>query len=224
MYCTIDDVRELGVPAGTTDADVLARIATARGLIDRYTGALWEPTEVTVVGRAGRDGTVLLPYQVRSVTAVTPVGSSSAIAPSGYLVLSSSLPGQIDAVVIGVRGSDMLVAGAEPYRGGWGSLLGGLATGGQVAVEGVFGTEETPLVVQQACATLAAWLLNDGSLVPPGPGVPGAGSGIATDDEGNVVSITVNAPGGSVAPSRTTGLESVDAALVGLRREHVGIN
>lgn len=202
-YCTIAQARAAG--ATGTDEEVTAAIATARRLIDRYTGSVWEPTEATVVARVAADGTALLPWPVRTITSVTPVGSPTAIAAAGYTVLSSLVPGQVDAVVLGsLSVADPLVVGAEPWRGGWANLLGSTMRTGQVTVAGMFGPDSVPPEVQDAAAQLAAWRRSGGTFT--------ARTEPDTDDEGNAVSITVDTTR-PVPLSRTTGVGEVDALL-----------
>lgn len=218
MYCTVADVREVGVPDGTTDEQITVAIGRARELIDRYTGGVWAPTTIVVVARLQADGTALLPFRVRTVSSVVPVGSATAMPSGSYLVLSSEVHGQIDAVVFSAGGSNMLVAGAEPWNGGYAGLLGRAMSTPRLTVTGEFGTDAPPLEVAQGAAVLAAWLLEGGSLV----GNPGAGSA-EMDDEGNTVSITVDSTKG-VPLSSTTGLAAVDAALAHLVRTSVMIS
>jgi hypothetical protein len=162
-----------------------------------------------VVGRVAPDGTVLLPRIVRSISRVTAVGATTPLATSVWRALSSRTPGQVDAVIIGGWGvGDPLIAGAEPWNGGWSNLLGGLATG-QVEVVGSFGWDEPPVEVQAAAAMLAA-SITAGSL-------PISGStGPDTDDEGNVVKVTVGVTAGITGGVRTTGNAEADAMLAGL--------
>lgn len=204
MYCTIEQARAAG--ATGSDEFVASCIVDARELIDQYTGDMFEPTVATIVARVAPDGTAQLPVQVRSVSAVRVVGATVALPESGYLVLSSSVRGQIDAVVLGGGGrSDILVVGAEPWNGGYSGLVDGRT--GQVAVTGLYGHETPPVRVRDCAAVLAASRSTGAtSMSVPGPavGVPD------TDDEGNAVSITVDAE----APrARTTGNAAVDVAL-----------
>lgn len=204
-YCTIQQARDQG--ATGTDAEVLADIAEARLRIDRYTGDTFAPTRMVVVSRVRNDGTALMPRIVRSVEYVQPVGGTP-LASSAWRALSSRTPGQVDAVVVGGMGyGDPLIVGAEPWRGGWQNLLGNLATG-QVQVGGIFGWDAPPPEVIAACAVLAAQI-STGAL----PGV--GGTGLDTDDEGNVVTITQTATASPTA-SRTTGNAEADAQLAPL--------
>lgn len=206
LYCTVAQARAAG--ATGTDAEVTDAIRAARRRIDRHTGDTFAPTTMEVVGRVSADGTVLLPRIVRSVDRVTPVGRTAPLGVGTWRALSSRTPGQVDAVLIGGAGvGDPLIAGAEPWNGGWANLLGGLATG-QVEVVGSFGWDEPPVEVAAAAAMLAA-SIRAGELpitTPTGPD---------TDDEGNVVKVTV----GATAPTtsgRTTGHEGADALLAAL--------
>jgi hypothetical protein len=209
LYCTVADAREHG--AQGDDAAIEDAILTAGDLIDRYTGRVWAPVEAVVVARVAPDGTAYLPWQVESVTEVRVLGAPTPLALSAFAVTSSKVYGGVDAVRLGgASWADPLVVGAEPWAGGWSNLL---RDAERVQVTGTFGPDHTPRVVRDACAALAAWLTTGGSLVPPSPSTPG-GNPVDTDDEGNVLSITVDATQG-IPRTPTTGLEAVDAALVG---------
>lgn len=208
LYCTIAQARAAG--ATGTDSEVTAAILAARRRIDRHTGDTFAPTRMEVVGRVAPDGTVLLPRIVRSIDRVTPVGRATPLAAAVWRALSSRTPGQVDAVVIGGVGyGDPLIAGAEPWNGGWANLLGGVSTG-QVEVVGSFGWDEPPVEVQTAAAILATQI-RSGVLPLTTP------TGLDTDDEGNVVRVTAATPT-PAAGERTTGNAAADAALAGLHR------
>jgi len=207
LYCTVELARERG--AKGDDAAVEAAIVAAGDLIDRYTGRVWAPVDAVVIARVSPDGTAFLPWQVDAVTEVRSLGSPTPLSLSAFAVTSSKVYGGVDAVHLGGGGwADPLIAGAEPWSGGWANLLRGVE---RVQVTGTFGPDETPLVVRDAAAALAVWLTDGGSLVPPSPSTPG-GNPVDTDDEGNVLSITVDATQG-VTRAPTTGLGAVDAAL-----------
>ncbi|MNW51936.1 hypothetical protein D3C74_294350 [compost metagenome] len=143
---------------------------------------------------------------------------------SAYLVTSSHTPGQVDAIAFGARGSvaDALIVGAEPWNGGYAGLVGRLFTGPltayqqhQVKVTGTFGSSSTPWAVRQASLALTVWITGLAAAgLPPTPGVlPG---GAAVDDEGNTVSIHLDASPPATIP--TTGLPTVDQLLAGFIR------
>ena len=207
LYCTVELARERG--AEGDDAAVEAAIVAAGDLIDRYTGRVWSPVDAVVVARVAADGTAFLPWQVDAVTEVRVLGAPSPLALSAFAVTSSKVYGGVDAVHLGGGGwADPLIAGAEPWSGGWSNLLRGVE---RVQVTGTFGPDATPTIIRDAAAALAVWLTTGGSLVPPSPSTPG-GNPVDTDDEGNVLSITVDATQG-VPRTPTTGLDTVDAAL-----------
>lgn len=212
MYCTVAEARAAG--ATGTDGEVEAAIGTARVLIDRYTGSVWEPTPALVVAIVAPDGSALLPWPVRAIESVTVVGSPVALPDGAWRALSSLTRGQVDAVLVGAgRAADILVVGAEPWRGGYAALLSGALGGtGQVEVLGTFGPDHPPVEVRDAAAALAAWRQKGGTLLPV--------TGPDTDDEGNVVSVTVNMAAAPVR-SRTTGLPGADALLAPLIRSAV---
>lgn len=209
-YCSIEQARDAG--ATGTDAEVLEAIAAGRRRIDRFTGDTFAPTRMVVVGVARNDGTVLMPRVVRSVEYVRPVGGGK-LAPGSWRALSSLTPGQVDAVILGGPGyADPLIVGAEPWRGGWRGFVGNLLTG-QLEVGGIFGWDEPPPEVVTANAYLAAQVTS-GSL-------PGGGTlGPDTDDEGNVVKVTVST-GAPTPQQRTTGSADADGQLAGLVRRYV---
>ncbi|PWI08331.1 hypothetical protein DIZ27_23110 [Streptomyces sp. NWU339] len=215
-YCSIEAARDAGVTGD--DAVVAAWITAAQEGIERYTQQCFEPTDLVVVADVGADGLVILPRRVRSVTAVMPVlepDDGTSIPDAAYRFTSSRVLGQIDAVHLAWGGYDDLVAGAESYNGGW---LGLWERWGaeQVKVVGEFGYDEVPLLVQQACAMLAADL--QAKATPPDADAAEDAS-LQVDDEGNNVAIedgTDDGPSeGVVSPSSSTGSTQVDALLVG---------
>jgi len=200
-YCTLAEARAAG--ATGSDVEVQAWIDAARLVVDRYTGAYFEPTAGTIVATVGWDGVALLHKRVITVATVTPVGGSAPLPSTAYLVLSSSMPGQVDAVVLGGQGSyDALILGAEPWSGGFG--IPGLVTG-QVAVAGTFGWTTVPAEVRSACSLIAAQL----SQAAVGSATP---SGLTVDDEGNSMVITTSDERPASA-MRTTGSAAADALL-----------
>ena len=213
LYATVAQARAAG--ATGSDAEVTAALQAARRRIDRFTGDTFTPTAMELVARVSTDGTALLPRTVRRVDTVTMVGSSTPMAGTAYRVLSSRTPGQVDAVLVGGVGyGDPLIAGAEPWNGGWANLLGSYGTG-QVEVVGSFGWDEPPLEVVTAAAQLAA-VVTAGTLPVSGTVGPD------TDDEGNVVKVTSPVPGTSpVKGARTTGDAAADALLAALVRNPV---
>ena len=211
-YCTVQQARDAG--ATGTDTEVGAAIDAAREPIDRYTADCFAPTPMTLVAVVQPDGTCLLPRRVRQITRVQPVGSPQPLATTAYTVLSSRMPGQIDAVVIGGYGvsGDPLIAGAEPWNGGWANLIGRFSTG-QLEVTGSFGWDAPPLPVQAAAAKLAAKIttgtLDTGTVGPD------------TDEEGNTIVVTTSGPPPQPRPARSTGDVEADALLFGLRNDAV---
>jgi hypothetical protein len=213
-YCSIEAARNAGVTGD--DAVVAAWITAAQEAIERYTQQCFEPTDLVVVADVGADGLVTLPRRVRTVTAVMPVlepDDGVSLPPASYRVTSSAVLGQVDAVHLAWGGYDDLVVGAESYNGGW---LGLWERWGaeQVKVIGSFGYDTVPLLVQQACALLAAHLQAEAS--PTDPDAPDGG--LDVDDEGNNVAIEdadEEVASGVVSPSASTGSTQVDALLSG---------
>ncbi|MFD8251909.1 hypothetical protein [Streptomyces werraensis] len=212
-YCSIAQAQEAGCTG--SDAEVTAWIAAAQEAIERYTQQVFEPTSLVVVADVAPDGLVILPRRVRSVTAVMPVleaDDGPSLPASGYRVTSAAVLGQVDAVHLAWGGYDDLVAGAESYNGGWSGLLARWGAD-QVKVVGEFGYDEPPLLVQQACALLAAHLQAQAA---PSDADAAQDPALQVDDEGNNVAIEddTDAPSGVVAPSASTGSTQVDALLV----------
>lgn len=218
-YCTIAQARSAG--ATGTDVQVTAAIASASDEVDRFTRDVFSPMDMTLVATVAADGTALLPRRVRSVSRVSVVGSKTVVPSSGFLVLSSAIPGQVDALVFGGQGwADPLIAGAEPWAGGYRNLLGSaLLSTGQVQVTGSFGWDEPPAKVVAATALLAASFANSGA-VALDPDTPAA---VPTDvdEEGNVVTITGGAGSVEVPAGRTTGYAAVDQMLMEFCRDRV---
>ncbi|MBL1107355.1 hypothetical protein JK361_22575 [Streptomyces sp. 5-8] len=214
-YCSLDAARDAGCTG--TDAEVAAWIAAARERIDAYTQQVFEPTDLVVVADVGADGLVILPRRVRQITAVMPVlqaDDGPSIPSSAWRVTSSDVLGQVDAVHLAWGGYDDLVVGAESYNGGW---LGLWERWGaeQVKVVGVFGYASAPLLVQQACALLAAHLQ---AQAQPSDADVAQDPTLTVDDEGNNVAIEDTegaSPETHVSPSASTGSTQVDALLAG---------
>ncbi|MFF9643678.1 hypothetical protein [Kitasatospora aureofaciens] len=187
MYCTVEQARAQG--ATGTDAEVTAWILAAQDAVDRFTQQWWEPRTADVVADLPQDGLVLLPRRVRSVSAIVPyplpvVAPEIQLAATAYVVRSSATVGDIDAVQIGFGGYDVLVAGAEPWSGGWWGLMR-YYNAQQVKVSGSFGWDAPPPIVAQATALVAAALEAKAS---PG-GDPMNQGGLDVDDEGNNVRV-----------------------------------
>ncbi|MFJ9754968.1 hypothetical protein [Streptomyces sp. NPDC101149] len=214
-YCTVEAARKAGVTGA--DAVVAAWITAAQEQIERYTQQLFEPTDRVVVADVGVDGLVILPRRVRQITAVMPVleaDDGPSIPSSAWRVTSSDVLGQVDAVHLAWGGWDDLVVGAESYNGGW---LGLWERWGaeQVKVAGTFGYAEVPLLVQQACALLAADMQ---AKAAPSDADAEQDSSLQVDDEGNNVAIedSDDAPSSEpVSAASSTGSTQVDALLSG---------
>lgn len=215
MYCTIEQARQAG--AVGSDPAVAEAIVDARELIDRFTGDVFEPTTIAVTARVAPDGTAHLPLTVRTVSSVRAVGAGVDLPGTGYLVLSSMIRGQIDAVILGgASQSDILVLGAEPWAGGYSNLLGHAPA--QIVVTGLFGRDAPPVAVRDCAAVLAAArTLGKLSVVNAG-----RGTGVPdTDDEGNAVSITVST---DTPLASSTGLPEVDTALGPFVRQTIEVS
>jgi hypothetical protein len=209
-YATLAQARAAG--ATGTDAEVLAALDEARRRIDRYCGDVFAPTRMELVTNVRADGTALLRRRVRSVDSVRIVGGGS-IATGAYVVTSSRTPGQVDAVLFGRNGAlggDPLIAGAEPWNGGWANLIGNTLSG-QIEVVGSFGWDAPPPEVVNAAAQLAATITTGAS----------GYAGPDTDDDGNVVRVTVS---DETVRGVTTGSRGVDSQLAHLRDDVVRLS
>jgi len=216
VYATVAQAKAQG--AQGTDAEITTAILAAERRIDRYTGERWAPTDMALVAAVSGDRvTALLHRRVNTVSAVRVVGASTDLPTTAYRVLSSAVQGQQDAIVLGGQGlGDALIAGAEPWAGGWASFLDRqVGATGQVQVTGVFGHTDPPPEIELGAAILAAHLttLGTGSqATEPAPD---------TDDEGNAVSITVTPQPALQRLTRTTGYGAVDSLLWPLVRQRV---
>lgn len=199
-YCTVDQARAEG--AQGSDLQVLDAILAAGRRVDRYTGETWAPQAMTLYARVGADGVALLPRRVVSVASVTLAGASQPLPVTAYRVTSSNDLGGLDAVALGTGWADPLIAGAEPWAGGWDNLL---RADRSITVVGTFGRDAPPPEVVRATALIAA------DITTPHEHV-------TTDDEGNAVTITRQA--GQVGRG-STGVPAADDLLAPLRAHRV---
>lgn len=212
-YCSVTQARDAGCTG--TDAEVAAWISAATERITAYTQQLFEPTALVVVADVAPDGLCLLPRRVRTVTSVTPVvadDDAPSLPSSAWRVTSSDVLGSVDAVHLRWGGYDDLVVGAESYNGGWRGLFEQWGME-QARVEGEFGYATVPLLVEQACALLAAHVQ---AASAPSDADAAQDPALDVDDEGNNVRITDDDEGTTpVSPSSSTGSTQVDALLIG---------
>lgn len=208
-YCTVEEAEAAGA---TGDAPTITAAITEAGeRIDLFTGDHFETTGgLSVVAAFGADGSAPLPRKVQSVTSVTFVGASTALPVSSYRVRKSDTPGDIDAIELvsgaldSAVGYDLLVAGAEPWNGGFANLG---RPGHRVTVVGTFGWAAVPANVRRACQLLAAAIANQ----------PEADEYAAVERlsvEGYTVVFDRDAD-----PADSTGLVEADRLLVRLRRQ-----
>ncbi|KJK55642.1 hypothetical protein [Saccharothrix sp. ST-888] len=215
-YCTIDQARAQGCTG--TDTEVQAWIATAQTAVDAFTQQWWEPRTGDVVADLPADGLVLLPRRVRTVTAIAPyplpqIAPEIQLPPNAFVVRPAATAGDIDAVQVGFGGYDVLVAGAEPWNGGWQGLMRYYGAK-QVRVTGTWGLDAPPPMVSLATAMVAAAL--QAKTRPTGDPMSGIPGGVDVDDEGNNVRIqpAVNDDGTYHVGFRpSTGSAQADAML-----------
>lgn len=212
-YCAVADVRALGITEEQASDEVVeSAIAGAEDVVNRFTGDLFEPTELTVAGTVGDDGAVRLPLTVTDPGAVTAVAwaetPDSAMGTDSYTVSTSLTPGAADAVWLRRRGWDDEISGAEREVGGFRNLN---RVGRRVLVTGTFGWAAVPLAVRNATVRLAV-----ASLQPVGTSDEQAlrAAGVRSlSVEGYAVSFE------SRSLSATTGDLTVDTALRDYRRD-----
>jgi hypothetical protein len=211
-YCTEQQARDAG--ASGTQAEVLATIASAEERVNRFTSQLWSPRVTTVAADLTGKGVALLPRQLDpdEDVLVRVQGATTDLPVTSYQWTSGRVPGQVDAVYLGAGGSDILIAGAEPYNGGWSNLL---PRTGQVLVTATFGTATTPYEVTRATALLAA------SISQGGPTTEPAQPSVNTEGETLAITTDQQATVENTLPIRTTGLAAADALLAPLRKRPV---
>lgn len=148
MYATLEQARAAG--ATGTDAAVTAAILKAEERVDRYTGDHFEPvTEAQTLRVKGDYAPARRRLQsIVSITAPVPGQPARTIPATAYLL-------EPHGVRFRAWGSDILIAGAEPWNGGWANLTGPL-DGAYVTVTGVWGWDVVPDPVADATALLAA--------------------------------------------------------------------
>lgn len=226
-YCSRDQARDAG--ATGSEAEIDAAIAAASSRVTRFTRELFEPTVTTLVRPIGANGFVLTHMRIIGVTAVRYLGVATPIVVDSYRVQSSTVLGQVDAIILAgtLSWSDMTVLGAEPWNGGWANLLRGVDDEPQVEIDGTFGYATAPEDVAEATAIVAAQLRGRDK-TPEGSG----SSTSPTDVEGNVIPVVppfVDAGENSDVQTlqrsrtRTTGSKRADELLAPYVREPVRI-
>lgn len=175
-YCTAADAEAKGaaspLPAGTLEE--------AAERVDAFTGTWFDSRTGTFRVEYDGDGIVFLPAPAITVTSVAVVDPATTIAAGTYRTVGERL-----YLPDFARGSDVLIAGAEPWRGGWANLLGPAPV--LLDVTGTLGLAAVPSSVREASALLAAMLA-------PAPYTP------TTDAEGVPVGVQPLSGDGSPAP------------------------
>lgn len=220
-YCTITQARVQG--AVGSDLQVQESIERAMDRVDRFTGERFSPRIMTVQTRVHPDGRAFLPHRLTNALSVTEVADSATgntYAAASWHATSSNIPGQVDAVGIGVGwvGANILVNGLEP----WNRTIHGEGT---VDVTATFGWLQTPLGVQEATALLAAAISHTLRPDPDNdPSTPLPQTATTTDPEGNVIPVVPPFKADEddaavlLAGGRSTGLRAADGLLVPYRR------
>ncbi len=205
-YCTPQQVRDAGGDRCAGAGDLTDLIAEAAERINRFCGDLFEPTSTSVVAVVGENGVAPLPLKVQSITSVTFVGSTAPVGASAYIVRSSSVRGEIDAIEFYSQGSNMLIVGAEPWNGGYLNLI---RSRSRITAAGSLGWSACPRTVSRGAAKLAAWMLaHEGVADTPDPRLQSFRT--------MTYSETYFSPSENRIPS--TGNEEVDALLWNYRR------
>lgn len=200
-YCTAEDAARHGA---TTDVSV-ATLEAAAAVVDVYTGTWFDQRAGDFTLEYDGTGVLYLPAPAVTVTAVT-VDSGAGAVDLPYRVVADRL-----YLPDTSRGHDVLVAGAEPWNGGWAGLLG-RDVPRLVTVTGTLGLPAVPAPVREAAAMLAATLSPapyapqvDAEGVPQGTG-PLTGDGSPAPD---AETVTPQARRREV----TTGLAAADRLL-----------
>lgn len=180
-YCS----RAEAVAAGADDSDLVAldaAIVAASARVDGYTGSFFDQRTLTVPLEVEDGGLAFLPAEgtVTAVRLLRPGQPAQALDAAAFHVVGTRL-----YTPAATGDADILVAGAEPYRGGYARLLGPVPT--RLEVDGVFGPASTPEPVSAATALVTA-LLRPRSYTPTADaeGVPQGvegGAGMETAPE-----------------------------------------
>lgn len=222
MYCSIPQVKDAGGVG--TDAEITAAIAAAAARVDRFTGDVFEPVELTLQRPIDNDGHVRTGKRIISVTSVTYAGLETPIDPTGYRISNVEQSDRLSLVGL-LAWADVTVNGAEPWNGGWAGLAGTYGRP-EVVIVGEFGWSAVPLDVQLATAAIAAHIR--GADQTPDP--TGTDAANHVDDEGNVLPVVPPFTDDDAAAARdraasvrarTTGVDEADALLAPFVREPV---
>lgn len=151
LYCTEAQARARGATGSA--GDVEAAIVAAMERIDTFTGDHFKTFTDTARLRVKGDWAGSQ-RRIQSVVSVERVMQVSGAAPTVFAVPALAFQVSPYGIRFASGGGDILIAGAEPWRGGWENLTGSL-DGIYVDVEGVFGWPEVPDAVREAAALLA---------------------------------------------------------------------
>lgn len=207
---------ETAIAAGADGTDLPALTALLEQVaarIDMYTGTWFDLRVTTLRLEVDPEQSVVMLPAEGTVTAVRVLPAGTLLGATSWRQVKTRLylPGA------GLPTADILVAGAEPYRGGYRNLLGLLPS--EIEVDGTFGPPTVPGPVALASDLLAAMLLPkaytpaaDAEGVPTG--IPSAGDDDATPEE------EVRAAAGRTEV--TTGLAEADRLLTPWRQRFAG--
>lgn len=213
MLGTVDAARAKGARGDDTEVTAALQSATAR--INAFCRDEFEPTTGTRALTLA-NGLAVAPVRLRAVTAVQS-GTTTLPAPAWRAVRSN---GSLDSapdylgVEVATVGGDGLIAGAEPWRGGWSNLYD--STDPTLLVTGDWGWLSAPADVTLAALLLAADLLP----TPYEPQADAEGTARAVPDTDATVPDPEDvSPAGRV--ERTTGNARVDRLLLPYRRSQL---
>jgi hypothetical protein len=216
MLCSLEEARSAG--AIGDDGEVTAAIEAAGARVEGYTGQVFEPRVITLLVDVDEEGIARLRHRVIAVSEVRWDGDTVVHPPESYLVRTSAQVGDYDTVVVRAWGSNMLVAGAEPWNGGFEALAAGW--GRRLLVTGTFGWSDIPERVRRGTALVAAWLRSqDRTQAPDETAAP------EVDPEGNVLPVVPSRRRDADAPptATTTGTTDADRELQPFRRNMVRV-
>lgn len=210
-YCTIADVRAVGVPSGTTDAAITVAIASAMERVDVFTSWWWAPRTATLTASITPDGTARLsrpPISVSAVALTTGPGAEVVLPATSYEIETSTDLGSRDRLLLNgwsYGAYDTIVDRPRLFER-------------RIRVTGSFGEDVTPGPVKQATALLAAGLV----VSPSGSGAGGAVNVEGDADLGRPAVVPVEVLSGS--GRSTTGDARADALLSAYRRNRTRVS
>jgi hypothetical protein len=201
------------------DAEVTAALTAATLRVSTYCRDLFEPAAGQARVLNLTHGLALAPVRLRAVTSVQ--SESTLLPAAAYRLVPTPGTAVGDADYMGVeiatRGANGLIAGAEPWRGGWANLYD--PDHPYLTVTGDWGWPAPPADVVEAVHRLAAHLTPHGyTPAADAEGTPNAVPAPTTSAEPDAEDVS---PAGR--SERTTGSAAVDRLLLPYRRSLVAV-